>query len=132
MGALDNNLGIKADMTENFCEWLDGVLAQGLPDEAAAVCFNIYEDGGDDWSIQLIAAAYFDEDDEDWACDEAFTTGEDMFRWQERAKWSKALETAKKLISDYLNNGRYAEMLKQYEAVACGFVDGDIQILYKN
>ncbi len=118
-------------MGEEFAKWLGIVLAEGLPDEAAAVCFNVYEDGGDGWSIQLIAAAYFDEDDEDWACDEVFTTGEVLFRWQEKAKWNKALKTAKELISDYLENGRYAEILKQFDAVACGFVDGDIQILYK-
>lgn len=118
-------------MGEEFAKWLDNVLAEDLPDETVAVCFNVYEDGGDDWSMQLIAAAYFDEDDEDWACDEVFSTGEDLFRWQEKSKWNEALKTANKLISDYLESGRYADILKRFDAVACGFVDGDIQILYK-
>ncbi len=118
-------------MYDRFADWLDNVLAEGLPDEAAALNFNIYEESGDGWSVQLIASSYFDEDDEDWACDEVFTTGEDVFRWEENAKWSQILETVKKLISDYLENGSRSTVLKQYEAVACGFVDGDIHIIYQ-
>ena len=117
-------------MCDKFSEWIDGVV-DGIPDNAAALNFNIYEESGDNWSVQLIASSYFDEDDEDWACDEVFTTGEDVFRWEENAKWSEILEKVKTLISDYLENGRKSAVLKQYEAVACGFVDGDIQVLYK-
>lgn len=118
-------------MYDRFAKWLDSVLVGGLPDEAAAVNFNIYEDSGKHWSIQLIASSYFDKDDEDWAGDEVFTTGEDLFTWQQDVKWDDALKTAKQLIEQYLENGQHADALTKYEAVACGFVDGDINIIYQ-
>ena len=35
--------------------------------------FNIYEDGGNTFSIELIGAGSFDKGNSDWACDEVFT-----------------------------------------------------------
>ena len=31
----------------------------------------------------------------------------------------------------HFSNGKYAEALKKYEAIAAGFVDGDLEILYQ-
>lgn len=35
------------------------------------------------------------------------------------------------MIKRYLAEGKYAGELKKYEAVAAGFVDGDVEILYR-
>ena len=35
------------------------------------------------------------------------------------------------MIRKYLAEGKYAVELKKYEAVAAGFVDGDVEILYR-
>ncbi len=117
-------------MFQDFAKWLDRILAEGLP-EAAAINFNLYEDHDNHWSIQLIAAERYDEEDSDWACEEVFTTGEDLFTWQEACEWEKVLCTGKELVMQYLNEGQFSELLKSFQAVAVGFVDGDLEILYQ-
>lgn len=73
----------------------------------------------------------FDEEDEDWNCYEEFTTGEDLYEWQQGVGWEKILDISCEMIRKYLTEGKYAEKLKKYEAVAAGFVDGDVEILYR-
>lgn len=34
--------------------WLDGILVQEIPDAVIALNFNLYEDGGNNWSIELV------------------------------------------------------------------------------
>ena len=36
------------------------------------------------------------------------------------------------ILKKYLNDGKYADLLKSREGVGVGFVDGDIEIIYKN
>ena len=93
-------------MYDEFAKWLDRILDENMPLPGVAINFNIYEEVDLHWSIQLISSTYFDEEDEDWNCYEEFTTGEDLYEWQ-------------------------PEKLKKYEAVAAGFVDGDVEILYR-
>ena len=56
-----------------FEGWLDKALSVTLPDGIEAFCFNIYEDGGNTFSIELIGTGSFDKGNSDWACDEVFT-----------------------------------------------------------
>lgn len=121
----------QAKMYEKFGQWLNRILEKGLPEDAAATCFNLYEDTDNYWSIQLVATEYFDEEDEDWVCEELFTTGEDLFTWHEDTKWKAVLEASTALVTKYLTDGKYADKLKKYEAVGIGFVDGDVSVLYK-
>ena len=39
-----------------------------------------YYESKDSYDVQLISANMFDESDDDWACEELFTTGEDIFK----------------------------------------------------
>lgn len=114
-----------------FEQWLNRILEQELPEDAAGINFNLYEDADNHWSIQLVATKYFDEEDEDWVCEELFTTGEDLFTWQQETQWETVLETGRGLVMQYLEEGHYADKLKQYEAVGIGFVDGDVYVLHK-
>ena len=104
-------------MYDEFAKWLDRILDENMPLPGVAINFNIYEEVDLHWSIQLISSTYFDEEDEDWNCHEEFTTGEDLYGWQQD--------------TGYLTEGKYADELKKYEAVAAGFVDGDVEILYR-
>jgi len=117
-------------MYEEFTEWLDNVLDNSLPIEGAAVNFNIYEEGDDEWSIQIIVAGHYDPEDMDWACDEAFTSEEDIYVWKQETSWEEVVVTANEWITKYLESGKHAEALKSYEAVGAGFIDGVIEILY--
>ena len=112
--------------------WLNNVLIQEIPEEVAAFNFNIYEDEGCNWSIEVVGTGSFDEEDEDWACDEVtdFGTRENPLSWQEEAGWNEVLEEIMSVLKQYLNKGMYADVLKAGEGVGAGFVDGDIEILY--
>ena len=59
--------------------WLDSILEQPIPAEVAALNFNLYEEGGNNWSIELVGTESFDLEDEDWGYDEIFDFG--TIRW---------------------------------------------------
>jgi shikimate kinase len=120
-------------MYELFEEWLNGYLEKGIPQEVVATNFNIYEETGNSWSVEIVGAGSFDEEDEDWACDEItdFGSRENLFTWEAEEEWEVVLENVIKIINEYLKKGKYANTLKGLTAVGTGFVDGDIEILYK-
>lgn len=120
------------DFYSEFAAWLDEVLKEQLPEGIAAFNFNLYE-GDDSFDIQLIGASRFDEEDDDWACDEVFTSEEDVYylpRENMDIEWQEGLNCAIELAETYLDEGKYAGKLKDAQAVAIGFVDGDLTVLY--
>ena len=114
-----------------FEKWLDNILDKNMPLSGIAVNFNLYENDDSQWSIQVISSPEFDEDDPDWCCNEAFSTGEDLFTWKQDTGWEEIFDISCEMIRKYLSEGKYAEELKKYEGIATGFVDGDLEILYK-
>lgn len=120
-------------MNQEIAAWLDAVLEQEIPAAVAAFCLNLYDDGDDNWSIELVGAGRFDPNDPDWPCDEVtdFGTREDPLSWEETANWEKILETATAACADYLAHGSKADVLKSKAAVGIGFVDGEIQLLFE-
>lgn len=65
------------------------------------------------------------------ADEETFCSGENRFSWKQHAEWEEILDVSCKMIRQYISNGKYAEALKKYEAIAAGFVDGNLEILYQ-
>ena len=102
-----------------------------LPSEIKAISFNLYEDGENTWSIELVGTSVFDEEDDDWACCEVFSTRDNLFVIEQEGVWQTIEEIFKDWVNDYLGNGTYAGKLKTYEAVGIGFVDGELTVLYK-
>ena len=127
-------------MQEQFFEWLDHILQdQPLPGETVAANFNLYEESEDNaYAVQLIGAGEFDPEDEDWACEEVYSSEEDLFVFTDENNtgdennWERALETCVSWVSAYLAGGTYAQTLKALTAVAVGFVDGNLEIVYTN
>ena len=72
--------------------------------------------------IQLIA-------DNDWACDEVFTTRDKPLTWHENKEWQDVLMMIEKLLKDYLEKGKYGNVLKERQGLAVGFADGDLTLL---
>ncbi|MDC7295413.1 hypothetical protein NXH67_18040 [Butyrivibrio sp. DSM 10294] len=120
-------------MYEKFEEWLNAYLKKGFPEEVIAVNFNIYEDTDDNWSVEIVGTASFDEEDDDWACDEItdFGSRENLFTWEADEEWEVILDNVIEIIKEYLEKGKYANTLKGLTAVGTGFVDGDIEILFR-
>lgn len=113
-------------------KWLDDILCQAIPDEVVAFNFNLYEDGGEKWSMELVGTDAYDPDDEDWRCEEVtdFGTREEPLSWTKATGWETVLEDAMNAVKQYLVQGQYADILKSKEAVGIGFVDGDGELLY--
>ncbi|NLZ56478.1 MAG: hypothetical protein GX900_07445 [Clostridiaceae bacterium] len=112
--------------------WLDNVLRQNVPEDVTAFCFNLYDDGDNNWSLELVGTGSFDVDDTDWPCYEVtdFGTRAQPFAWNKAQKWGRVLTDVVSVLRKYLKNGKYAHVLKSKSAVGVGFVDGDIEILF--
>lgn len=117
-----------------FSDWLDRTLEQKLPEGIIAFNFNLYEGAEPTYDIQLIGSEEFDEDDSDWACTDFFTTGEDICyitRTEDIEPWHKGLGYITSMVKRYLGEGKNAYILKGALAIGIGFVDGDIDIIYR-
>lgn len=125
------------EIYEAFSEWLDTQLENDMPENTKAYNFNLYEESIEDhiYGIQIVATDRFDENDDEWACDEVWTSGEDIFcidtSDEDDTGSQFALELISGLVREYLDSGQYADKLKSSLAVGIGFVDGDLDILYK-
>ncbi|MDR2749357.1 MAG: hypothetical protein LBC41_01740 [Clostridiales bacterium] len=121
------------EFDEPFAKWVETV-AQSIPVGTMATNFNIYEEPQGACAIQLIASENFDENDYDWACDPAYSSGENIFVIPGEkcgAHWTEKLAFISCLIKRYLSAGEHAPKLKSYGPVCAGFVDGDIDVLYQ-
>lgn len=114
-----------------FFEWLDMTLAVGLSNKIRAINFNLYEDEGNMWSIELVGTSTFDESNEDWACCEVFSTRDAPFAVERKNDWQAVEEMFRDWVTDYLHNGKYADKLRRLDAVGLGSVDGDLKLLFK-
>lgn len=121
---------------DEISEWLDNILEDisntGIPDDVIAFGFNLYDDDGDNWSMELIGTSEFDTDDEDWLCNEVtdFDTRDVSFQWCRKAEWEEILNDVVCFLKKYLESGKYADVLKAKSGVGVGFVDGNVEILY--
>lgn len=118
-------------MYERFAEWLDISLNTDIPDEVVAFCFNLCEVDYNTWAVELIGSPYFDENDSDWACHEVYNNREYSYKWKEEAEWEDIHNKVETFIRQYLFIGKYADFFKKYQAVAMGFTDGDLTIVYQ-
>jgi len=121
------------ELYNNFSKWLDKQLSKDLPNNIVAINFNLYEGIKQTYDVELVGCDMFDENDEDWVCDEVFDTREDLFfvpRTDDISHWEKGLSFITELVNKYLSEGKYADELKSYKAIGIGFVDGNINILY--
>ena len=70
-------------------------------------------------------------DDDDWACEPIYNSDE-VFTWKQDDEWDEVLEDMIQILLKYMNEGKYADQLKEnYKAIAVGFVDGDLELLYE-
>lgn len=120
-------------MKNNVANWIDQVLSGDVPYTVVAFCFNLYEEADSSWAMELVGTDCFDIENEDWACSEVtdFGSRNCMYTWKKKCKWDKALKYMAKELNRYLKRGKYADLLKSKIGIGVGFVDGNIEILYK-
>lgn len=120
-------------MYQTVANWIDRLDLSNLPKEVVAFCFNLYDGcDGMNWSMELIGTDSYDPEDSDWACGEVSDFGSrgSQWSWVRNADWETVLAETVSSLKQYLEIGKYAHILKEKAAVAVGFVDGDLEILY--
>lgn len=120
----------KTNEESSFYNWLENALKK-LPSDVEAISFNLYEDNGDKWSVELVGTSTFDENNSDWACNEVYTTRENPYVLTKKSDWKAIENLFTTFLLNYLEQGKYAHILKEYRGIGIGFVDGDLSILYK-
>ncbi len=58
-------------------------------------------------------------------------TRDNPYSWQEETRWESILEKVMATVNAYLEQGRNRDILKSRQAVAVGFVDGDVELLWR-
>jgi shikimate kinase len=117
-------------MYNSFEQWLNTTLENDATKDTVALVFNLFHDGDNQWSIELVGTNSFNSSGEDWACDEAFCNRDNPFTWVENAQLNDILIEINNILKKYLINGKYAKFIQQYQGIAFGFIDGDLNILY--
>ena len=113
-------------MKQNMITWLKPHLI-ALPAEAKALCLNLYESEEEgEFDAQLVACAAYDREDPDWACEDIFSTGEELFGFSSE-DWEAALDLMLETMSEAIADGILPDAI---EYVAVGFVDGDLEEVF--
>lgn len=132
---------MSSDNTEiyiKFENWLDNLLENNdMPADTKAFNFNLYEESEGEYvyGVQIIASDRFDiDDDGDWACYEVWSSEENIFCVSAADEDDKSGQAFQKFISgivvDYLENGKYKNILLNSKGIGIGFVDGEIDIIF--
>ena len=113
-------------MEEEIRHWIQQINDETiLPSDIVAFNFGLFE-SEEGYCIYLTGSKFYDESDDDWACDEVFTTRDQPFVIECESDWELVETFFISLVNEYLSSGK----LKEYQAIGIGFVDGDLQILY--
>ena len=106
--------------------WLKPHL-NALPPEAKALCLNLYESEEEgEFDAQLVACADYDREDPDWACEDIYSTGEELFGFSSK-DWEAALDLMLETLGEAVADGILPDAI---EYVAVGFVDGDLEEVF--
>jgi len=128
-----------SEIYSSFADWLDNLLENNnMPENTQAFNFNLYEEAEGDcvYGVQIIASDRFDADDDgDWACYEIWSSEEDIFcvsaSDEDDKSWQAFQKFITEIICDYLENGKYKNVLLNSQGIGVGFVDGEIDIIFK-
>ena len=117
---------------DEFEEWLDLVLEKDLPQDIIAFNFNLY-DSEETFDIQLIGSNEFDDESDDWACNETYSS-EEVICYIEKNDDISDADDAIKIFKDcalkYIQNGKFNDKLNKAKALYIGFIDGDLEKIF--
>ena len=110
-----------------FYAWLDGALSEPIPKSVVAFSFNLAEP----WCIEVVGSDRYSDDDPDWACEESFRPDVKRLalpKSEVGETWETVLEAAKRMVAAYLDRpSAGSKILRKAEAIAVGFIDGDLE-----
>lgn len=108
-----------------FEDWIEKQLLKPFPEDVIAINFNLYEtDDENEFDAQIVGCAHYDANNDDWACNAIFSSGEDLFQFRSD-DWESALSDFKNILCNYLCT-HSKTILNNFEYISFGFVDGDL------
>lgn len=122
---------------EQFSNWIGSALASEVPKTVVAYSFNLFELGPGEakYGIELIGSDEFDADNSDWACTAAWVANPRSIsipRDFANGGWEACLVDVRGLLTNALSkSSATAAKLKEANAVAIGFVDGDLETVWE-
>lgn len=115
----------------SFKEWLKTKLSSELSKDLIAYNFNLYENDTDvKYDVQLVGSMSYDVNDDDWACNICYSSGEDIFSF-DSVDWETALDDFITMAKEAVNGDWKSVFGDMVEYVSAGFVDGDLVGIYK-
>ena len=128
--------GQMKNFRDGYRAWLEGALAEGVPDEVVAFVFNLFEQNSNDgrYGVELVGASEFDPGNPDWACAETWEPREGRKSTIPSSfcdgGWAECLTEMSDLISSFLKEpSSLAQKLNVVRGIGIGFVDGDLLLL---
>jgi hypothetical protein len=119
---------ITEDSNSEFHIWLNSILDK-ITILPVAWNFNLFDTS----RILIVGTSEFDTENEDWACDEVFSSiNENPAFILPEKNWEDVLQDAINLIQNYLETGKYKNKLLDSYGVGCGYVQGSNTIVYEN
>lgn len=114
-----------------FEKWLNLQLENDMPADTKAYCFNLYDENDERniYSVQLVACNVFDEQDSDWACEEVWSSEEDIFAVEFSDEKEKDPQSAQKVIKSWVQEYMKDCKILSSKPVAIGFVDGELELI---
>ena len=115
----------------SFFRWLDSLLKIVIPPEIVAFNFNIYEScHAHQFDVQLVGAKSYSNSNDDWACSNDFSSGENLYAFHSH-DWISCLSEFANQLTEYMQTGSERSVLLSRKAVTYGFVDGDLYTIYE-
>lgn len=130
-------MNLDMNFSDEFDSWLASALKPGVPITVVAFSFNLFEleSAEAKYGIELIGADEFDPEDSDWACGEAWAPSPRSIsipRTFANEGWDECLRKAKQVLTNKLSEpASPVAKLKETRAVAIGFVDGDLELIWQ-
>lgn len=92
--------------------------------------FNLYEfDEENEFGAELVASTSYDPDDDDWACDTVYSSGDDLFEFKAEG-WENALSDFLKMAADFIEKEGVSVFGDKVEYITAGFIDGNLEVVY--
>ena len=117
----------ETELTMNFEAWVTPHLKNGKG--YIAYNFNLYELDEDYFGAELVASTAYDPDDDDWACETVFSSGDELFEYNS-ANWETALKEFLSLVSAMIEKDGISIFGDKVEFVTAGFIDGALEVVY--
>lgn len=125
-------LGRRQNLEKIICDWLSRVLCEPTNDSTVAYCVNLYDSP---FRADIVGLARFDAQDEDWACEEVWSPRDRSIDLPEKyaaLPWEERLDLCTDILRRFISStGPGARILREADAVAVGFVDGNLNIVHQ-